>query len=147
VSMFSKAETQFLTSERVAHIATVNADMQPHVVPVCFALDREDIVTSLHMRSRRLWNLKRGSKVSVLVDRYEEDKGQWKVLRGLLIYGKAKLLTFQENREEFMHCWKLLIQKYPQYKQWANTDLTPKDPDVRGIMKIEPQKVTRWGFE
>jgi len=145
--MFTKAESEFLNSERVARIATVNADKQPHIVPVCYGFDGKAIVTSLHVRSTRLRNVKQGSKGSILVDKYEEQNGEWKVLRGLLLHGKISILTFQENRDEFMHSWILLMQKYPQYKRWANSDLTPKDPDVRRIMKIEPTRIVRWGFE
>jgi len=145
--MFSKAEAEFLTFERVARIATINiAHKSPHLVPVCFAFDGKTIFTTLYAGSKRLKNVKQGSKVSILIDRYEEKKGNWEVLRGLLIYGDTKILTHQRNRDEFMRCWKQLIQKYPQYKQWANKDLTPKDPDKRRIMKIQPTKVTRWGF-
>jgi nitroimidazol reductase NimA-like FMN-containing flavoprotein (pyridoxamine 5'-phosphate oxidase superfamily) len=142
----SEAEREFLASQRVARIATINADRQPHAVPVCYAFDEKAIFTTLHVKSKRLRNLNRGSKVSVLVDEYEEIKGQWNVLRGLLMYGNAAILTFQENRGEFMHGWKLLLQKYSQYRQWANPDSTPKDVDVRRIIRIEPTRIARWGF-
>jgi hypothetical protein len=64
------------------------------------------------------------------------------VLRGLLIYGDVGILNYFEDREEFMYGWRLLIQKYPQCKNWANADLTPKDPDKRLIMKrkLSPRK-------
>jgi len=146
--MFSSAEVEFLTNERVARMATMNAaDKSPHLVPVCFAFDGKTIVTTLHVGSKRLKNVEQGSKLAVLVDKYEEEKGDWKVLRGLLIYGNTKILTYQKHKDEFMHGWKLLIRKYPQYKQWANADLTPKDPDKRRITKIEPTKRACWGFE
>jgi len=146
--MFSKDEIEFLSTERVARIATINAkDKSPHVVPICFAFNGKTIVTTLYARSKRLKNVEQGSKVAILVDKYQEEEGEWKVLRGLLIYGNIKILSFQRERDEFMHGWKLLIQKYPQYKQWANADLTPKDPDKRRIMKTEPIKIIRWGFE
>jgi nitroimidazol reductase NimA-like FMN-containing flavoprotein (pyridoxamine 5'-phosphate oxidase superfamily) len=128
-------------------MATINqASRSPHVVPVCFAFDGEDIYTTLIQGCRRLKNIKEGSKTSVLIDTYEEEDNTWKLLRGLLIYGSPKILTYDENREEFMHGWKLLLEKYPQYMQWANPDHTPKDSDKRRIMKFRPSRVTRWGF-
>jgi len=146
--MLSDSDINFLTSERVARIGTVMPHKnQPHVVPICFAFDGKTIFTTLGVRSKRLNNVEQGSKVAVLVDEYEEGKGEWKILRGLLMYGNTKILTFQRNRDEFMYGWNLLIQKYPQYKHWANADLTPKDPGTRRIMKIEPTKIIRWGFE
>ena len=148
ITMFSKLEEEFLASERVARIATINVvDKSPHVVPVCFAFDGKAIYTTLYVRSRRLKNVREGSKVSVLVDRYVEEGGDWKVLCGLLIYGNVKVLSYFEDRSEFMRGWKLLMEKYPQYRQWAEADLSPKDPDKRRIMRIQPTKATRWGFE
>ena len=146
--MLSNAEIELLTTERVARIATVNVkDKSPHLVPVCFAFDGKAFVTTLGVGSKRLRNVEQGSNVAILVDKYEEERGRWKVLRGILIYGNIKTLTFQENRDEFMYGWKLLIQKYPQYKQWAKPDFTPRDPEKRVIMKIEPTKTIRWSFE
>jgi len=128
-------------------MATVNrASKSPHVVPVCFVFDGEDIYTTLGVSSRRLKNIREGSKASLLIDRYEEEKGEWRLLCGLLIYGNAKILSYGENREEFMHGWRLLIGKYPQYKHWANPDLTPNDSNKRRIVKIRPSRITRWGF-
>ena len=40
----------------------------------------------------------------------------------------------------------MLIGKYPQYKQWANEDLSPKDSDKRIIMEIQPIKKDFLGF-
>lgn len=129
-------------------MATINiTNKSPHVVPACFAFDGKAIYTTLYAKSKRLNNVKEGSKVSILVDRYIEENGEWKVLCGLLIYGNTKTLSYYDNKSEFMYGWKLLIQKYPQYKQWSKVDLTPKDPDKRRIMKIQPNKVVRWGFE
>jgi len=145
--MFTNVEIEFLKSERVARIATIDARGEvPHVVPICFAFDGEAIFTTLYTGSKRLKNIEHGSAVAILVDRYEETEGEWKVLRGLLIYGDAETLSYHENREEFMHGWRLLIQKYPQYRHWANADLTPKDADKRRIMRIKPRKAIRWGF-
>jgi nitroimidazol reductase NimA-like FMN-containing flavoprotein (pyridoxamine 5'-phosphate oxidase superfamily) len=128
-------------------MATINqASKSPHAVPVCFAFDGEDIYTTLSASSRRLKNIKEGSKTSVLIDKYEEENGEWKVLCGLLIYGIAKIISYNENREEFMRGWRLLIQKYPQYKHWTNPDLTPNDSNKRRIIKFRPSRITRWGF-
>lgn len=118
----------------------------PHVVPVCFVFDGKDIYTSLYAGSKRLRNVENGSKVALLIDKYVEENNEWKVLSGLLIYGKIIILTFHRNEKEFMYGWKLLIQKYPQYKHWADSDLKPKDPDKRRIVRMRPSKIVRWGF-
>ena len=38
--MFTQSEAEFLMSERVARIATINVvSKTPHMVPICFAFD------------------------------------------------------------------------------------------------------------
>jgi nitroimidazol reductase NimA-like FMN-containing flavoprotein (pyridoxamine 5'-phosphate oxidase superfamily) len=145
--MLSVNEVDLLVSERIARMATINkADRSPHVVPVCFVFDGKNIYTTLRARSKRLKNIEAGSKTSLLIDKYVEEGGEWKILCGLLIHGDVKILAYNEDKDEFMYGWKLLLQKYPQYKHWANPDLTPKDADVRRILKICPSKITGWGF-
>lgn len=146
-SMFSETEAEFLKGQRVARIATVDQnDDYPHVVPICFVFDGISLYTTLSRASKRLRNIKSGSKVSVLIDKYEEQVGEWLTLQGLLVRCKVSLLNYYENTDLFMKAWRMLIGKYTQYKQWANKDLSPKDPDRRIIMQIQPIRKTSWGF-
>jgi nitroimidazol reductase NimA-like FMN-containing flavoprotein (pyridoxamine 5'-phosphate oxidase superfamily) len=145
--MASKNEKDLLFTERVARMATIDkASKLPHIVPVCFVFDGKNIYTTLSASSKRLKNIEAGSKASLLVDRYVEENNEWKILCGMLIHGDATVLTVHQDRDRFMHGWKLLIQKYPQYRQWANPDLTPKDPEKRRILRFSPSKIIRWGF-
>ena len=60
---------------RVARLATAG----PHVVPICFAVDGDVIWSAVDAKPkrtralRRLENIARDPRVSVLVDHYEED--------------------------------------------------------------------------
>ena len=72
---------EFVQSQRVARLATVDATPRPHVVPVCFALveDRlyiaidEKPKTGRPERLRRLRNIRVNPGVQVLVDEYDDD--------------------------------------------------------------------------
>jgi uncharacterized pyridoxamine 5'-phosphate oxidase family protein len=146
--MFSETEAAFLKDQRVARIATVDQnDGSPHVVPICFVFDGTSFYTTLPRDSKRLKDIKRGSKVSLLVDKYEEASGEWLTLQGLLIKCEVSSMSYHENMDLFMKGWRMLIDKHPQYKQWANEDLTPKDSDKRMIMQMEPIEKTSWGFD
>lgn len=145
--MFSETEAEFLKGRRVARIATVDRnDSYPHIVPICFVFDDISFYTTLSRDSKRLGNIKRGSKVSLLVDKYEERSGEWFTLQGLLIKCKVSSLSYQENTDLFMKGWRMLIGKYPQYRQWANENLIPKDSNKRIIMQMEPIEKISWGF-
>jgi PPOX class probable F420-dependent enzyme len=100
----------------VARLATVGANGQPHVVPICFALDRDTLYTAVDekpkrtKRLKRLENVRRDPKVSVLVDRYEED---WSRLWWVRLDGEARVLDEGPEREEAVA---LLLEKYEQYR-------------------------------
>ena len=130
----------------MCRIATVDSRNCPHVVAICFVFNDISFWTTVSRDSKRVRNVNRGSKVSILVDEYEEQSGEWTTLRGLLMNCEAALLNHHDNKDQFMEGWRLLIEKYPQYKQWANADFTPKDPDRRIIMQLVPTKKTSWGF-
>lgn len=143
----SVEQQNFLREQRVARIATLNRDGMPHMVPICFAFDGESIYTTLGKDARRLSNIARESRVSIMVDRYEERNVEWTLLRGILMYGDVEVLDYENRREVFMKGWRLLIEKYPQYKHWASEDLTPRDADRRRVMKFDLRGAVAWGFQ
>jgi hypothetical protein len=143
---FSNSQQNFLIEQRVGRIATTNADGTVHLVPVCFAFDGTNIFTTIISGSKRLSNMRRNRAVSFVVDGYEENEGEWVVLKGILIYALADLLNYRIDAQRFMVGWRLLVDKYPQYKKWGRNDLTPVDSDRRWIVMLTPQKVVAWGF-
>ena len=145
--IFSESERKFIDNLRVARISTINPnDNFPHIVPICYVFDGGVFYTSLGKTSKRIKNLSKRSQVSLLFDDYVEKDGNWIILKGVLVKVKALVLNYTNHLEQFMKGWNKLIEKYPQYKAWANKDLTPTDPDRRRIMLLTPLKKTSWGF-
>ena len=66
-------------SARIARLASVTPDGRPHVVPICFVIDGDRIVTVVDHKPktttqlRRLDNIRSNPSVTVLVDHYDED--------------------------------------------------------------------------
>ena len=93
--------TAFVESHRVARLATVDAHVAPHVIPICYAFDGHNIYSALDMKSKRVegMNLKRvrniasNPHVAFIVDDYSED---WTHLAYVLIQGIAELLESVE---------------------------------------------------
>lgn len=134
-------EEAFVISNKVARMATVSEDGEPHVIPVCYAYDGEFFYTAIDEkpkkvrpeRLKRIRNIAANSRVAFLVDVYDED---WSRLAYVLIRGDA---TFVEDREERDRATQLLRERYEQY---VDMDLT--DPR-RPIVKIAPTRLTAWG--
>jgi PPOX class probable F420-dependent enzyme len=111
---------------RVARLATVDADGRPHLVPVCFALDRDTIVSAVDAKPktttalRRLANVRANPAVSLLVDHY--DDVDWTRLWWARADGDARVV---EDGAEHEHACALLVARYTQYR-----DAPPRGPVV-----------------
>jgi PPOX class probable F420-dependent enzyme len=108
-----EVETERFAAARVARLATVGRDGAPHLVPITFALVGDMIYSAVdakpkrHPRLRRLANIAHEPRVSVLVDRYDED---WTALWWVRADGVARVLTSSPA------ALKALTAKYPQYR-------------------------------
>lgn len=133
-------EKRYLVHARVARLATANKDGRPSVVPICFALVEDAIVTALddkpkkHDRSslRRVRDIEANPFVAVLVDQYSED---WRRLEWVQVKGQAQLV--EPSTTEHRRGVEALRMKYEQY---ANHTL-----EDRPVIRIRPGHVVSWG--
>lgn len=127
---------RIVSGARVARLATVDPDGTPNMVPLCFALEGSTLYSGVDQKPkrtkklRRLENIKRDPRVTVLIDHYEDDwaKAWWVRLRGT-----ARLL----EAAEALRGRKLLIEKYPQYQE---------DPPEDDVMAIEIGQWLGWSM-
>ena len=111
---------RLLEHARVARLATSDRAGQPHLVPVVFVVQGNDIVFVVDAKPKRTAALKRlrniaeNPAVSLLVDHYDED---WSRLWWVRADGTATI------EEPTPHHLELLAEKYPQQ--------TPVGPAVR----------------
>ena len=129
----------FITSHRVARLATADGYGAPHAIPICYAFDGEALYSALDLkpkqvggrRLKRVRNILANPKVALIIDDYSED---WDTLAYVLIQGTATLL---DDGDEQSKAESLLREKYPQYERLLETGCT--------ILKITPEKVVSWG--
>lgn len=134
-----EAQRAFVTSARVARLATVGEGGVPHVVPVCFALEGEIAYIALDEkpkrvrpeRLRRVRNILANPRVQLLVDRYDED---WSRLAFAQLSGAATLLS---GGAEHADALKLLRAKYSQY--------SAMNLEHRPLIRIAIEGVFSWG--
>jgi PPOX class probable F420-dependent enzyme len=130
----------FIADGRVGRLGTADASGQPLVVPICYAWDGDALFSAIDAKPksrpgaglRRIRNIAENPKVSVVIDRYDED---WRELRYVIIQGEATLLT---RGEDFARGADLLLAKYAQYRAMGLDR-------AEGLMiKVAPSKVTHW---
>ncbi|MBF6614651.1 MAG: TIGR03668 family PPOX class F420-dependent oxidoreductase [Chloroflexi bacterium] len=129
----------YITSQRVAHLATADAEGRPHVVPVCYAFDGHYFYIALDdkaksvapTRLKRVRNILVNPHVSLLIDSYYED---WRRLSYLLVSGAAHLE--EAGTTHHTQAVTLLREKYPQYRAMKI--------DQRPLIVIEAVTVHGW---
>jgi len=130
----------FIASARVGRLATADGSGQPLVVPICYAWDGEALVSAIDAKPKRagelarVRNIRENSKVSVVIDHYEED---WRRLRWVIIQGLAEVLT---AGRDFAKAVDLLVAKYPQYVGMGLSR------DAGMMIKVRPGKVLQWRY-
>jgi PPOX class probable F420-dependent enzyme len=75
----------FLAGSLIAKLCTHNEDGTIHIVPIWFKYDKGEILFGTQEITRKVRNIKRDNRVSVLVDTTEPR------LKGVIVYGNAKL--------------------------------------------------------
>ena len=142
-------ERAFLAGARRAILATIAPDGRPRLVPICFVLDpvRPVLYTPLDDKPKRVTDPRRlarvrdlvvDPRVSVLVDRWDED---WTGLAWLRCHGMASLLEPQAPRggeaDDHRPAVTALRAKHAQY---AIHRL-----EARPLIRIAIERVTSWG--
>ena len=132
------APLRLIRSARVAHLATADADGQPHVIPICFVYDGKNFYSPIDekpkratpLKLKRLRNIAANPQVAIVIDHYDDD---WTKLAYVLVSGKARITVRGTNHR---HAVELLRKKYPQYRSMAI--------DRRPLIVIRPKKMTSW---
>lgn len=107
---------------RVARLATVGPDGQPHLVAVTFTVRLNVVVIAVDHKPKSTMNLKRlrnihsNDRVSLLVDHYDDD---WSQLWWVRADGRAKIVEPASEPVEW------LAEKYEQYR-----DRRPEGPVI-----------------
>ena len=133
---FTKTAAALVANERVCRIATVSADGQPHVVPVCHVLAGGKIYLASGDDAAKVRNIKANPRVTVTVDLYSD---HWGSLKGVMVQGRAKLI---ERGRGFMLARRRLYAKYPQYAKEAA--ISPSDSVM---VEVTPTHVFTWGID
>jgi PPOX class probable F420-dependent enzyme len=122
---------------RVARVGTIDARGRAHLVPIVFVLDRDTLYSATDAGSRpakRLRNLKADSRVSVVVDDYDED---WSRVWWVRLAGRGRVI---EGGPEWDRAQRLLWEKYPQFED------APADEAAGPVMAVDVEEWSGWAY-
>jgi len=131
-------ERTFISEQRVARLATVDASCQPAVIPIVYAFDGDALFTPLDAKPKRVatdqlqrvLNINANPRVAVVIDSYSED---WRRLAWVHVRGQARIIT---GGDEYTAGITLLGAKYPQYERMPLAG--------RPLIVIEPTHIRSW---
>lgn len=132
---------ELVDSLEVARLATVAADGQPHVLPICFVVSGDTLYSIVDGKPKRnplslsrLRNIAANPRATVVADRYDRD---WTRLAWAMLAGRASVV---ENDREYEDAVALLVAKYPQYRVALFT--RTKNP----LVGLRIERVRYWSF-
>src|SRR5918912_731852 len=131
---------EFIEKARIARLATVNSQSQPHLVPVVFVFDDnyfylpidEKRKTVKPEKLKRILNIKKNPHVALLID---EDNEDWTRLAFVMIQGKASIVSQLREDTWPQEAYKKLMTKYSQYQKIRLSEI---------CIIIKPEKISSW---
>jgi PPOX class probable F420-dependent enzyme len=88
IAMDGEEIAVFLREARKLQLATINADGTPHLVTMFYGLDDGKITFWTYRKAQKSRNIERDPRVTCLIEAGDE----YAELRGVMIYGKARLI-------------------------------------------------------
>jgi nitroimidazol reductase NimA-like FMN-containing flavoprotein (pyridoxamine 5'-phosphate oxidase superfamily) len=128
MGVLSPKQLNFLKSREVCRLATASKDAKPHVVPVIYAMDGEDIIVAIDYGTKKLKNLRENKKVALVVDEYRPNKA-------VMVEGDCEIL---EKGKEYLRLLQILFDRFEYYRR------NPWGEGESPILKIKPTKAVMW---
>ena len=119
---------EFLKAHEVCRLATASNDAKPHVVPVIYVLDGENVVVAIDYQTKKLKNLRQNKKVALVVDDYRPN-------HAVMVVGECEI---QERGKEYLRQLQVLLDRFETYRK------NPWKEGESPILKIKPAKAVSW---
>jgi len=128
MGVLTPKQLSYLQSHELCRLATVSRDAKPHVVPVIYALDGEDLVIAVDYGTKKLRNLRQNKRVALVVDEYEPNKG-------VMVEGECDVI---ERGKEYLRLLRVLFDRFEFYRR------NPWGEGESPILKVKPTKAVMW---
>lgn len=127
---------ELLTGRYIASVATQDADSSIHLVAVWYYFDGQNIYLATSSRTHKAQNLRRSSRVSLMIDSRHPATQKGICIRGTarMLEGEASQPWRDEVHRKYLSAEALADPKVgPVFRQWDDL-----------AIQIAPQSVIRW---
>ena len=128
VGVVNPKQLDFLKAHKVCRLATASKDARPHVVPVIYAMDGENVIIAVDYGTKKLGNLRQNNRVALVVDDFHPN-------HAVMVEGGCEIL---ERGKEYLRLLQVLFDTFETYRK------NPWKEGESPIMKVRPTKVVSW---
>ena len=128
---------KFLKKEKILHLATIDENNSPHIVPVWYLYSSKKIYIGTNTRTQKARNIKNHKKVSFCVD---VGVNAPKIF-GVMGKGTAKLL---KDKSTVNRIAKRILLRYFKTLEGKSPRELLDDTDC--IIEISPKEFTNWKY-
>lgn len=128
MAVLTPKQLGFLKSHQLCRIATASKDAKPHVVPVIYAMDGEDVIIAIDYGTKKLRNLRENNKVALVVDDYRPN-------HAVMVEGDCEIF---ERGKEYLGLLRILFDRFEYYRK------NPWKEGESPILKVRPTKAVSW---
>lgn len=127
----------FIKSQKILRLATIDAQGNPHLVPVWYDYINGKFYIGTNTRTMKARNIKKNPRVSFCIDVGIKSPS----IFGIMGVGKARLIL--ENKRVQLVAKKILLRYFKSLKIKSAQQLL-NDTDC--IIEITPKKLANWKF-
>ena len=128
---------KFLKKEKILHLATINDQNTPHIVPVWYLYSAKKIFIGTNTRTQKVKNIKVHKKVSFCIDVGVNAPN----IFGVMSQGTAKILKEKSTVKKIA---KKILLRY--FKSLDNKSARELLEDTDCIIEITPKKISNWKY-
>ena len=128
MTVLNQRQLAYLKKHELCRLATASKGAKPHVVPVIYAVDGENVVIAVDYETKKLKNLQENPQVALVIDEYRPN-------HALMIEGRCEIL---ERGKEYLRLLQILFDRFAYYRN------NPWGEGESPILKVKPTKAVSW---
>jgi len=128
---------EFLKSQKILRLATIDSSGNPHIVPVWYLYDNNKFYVGTNTKTRKAKNIKENSKVSFCIDTGIKSPD----IVGVMGTGRAKLILKMDKVKQLAE--NILLRYFKNLKNQSAQQLLNQ---TDCIIEIIPEKITNWKY-
>ena len=128
---------EFLTSQKILRLATIDSSGNPHIVPVWYMYANKKFYIGTNTKTKKAKNIKKNSRVSFCIDTGIKSPG----IFGVMGIGRARLIL-KIDRVDILA--KRILLRY--FKNMENHSAQQLLNQTDCVIEITPKKITNWEY-